>query len=96
MNDATPTPPEGENPANRDPRDQDSDMGEQKPTVMRLDDFLKRCGLAGTGGQAKFWIQNGDVKLNGEIETRRRKQLALGDVIEVLGHTFTLSQEHYY
>ncbi len=38
-----------------------------------------------TGGHAKFMIQNGEVKVNGEIETRRRRQLVLGDVVEMNG-----------
>jgi ribosome-associated protein len=47
-----------------------------------LEQFLKREGWTGTGGQAKYVIQEGMVRLNGAVETRRRKQLALGDVIE--------------
>jgi ribosome-associated protein len=56
-------------------------------TVIRLDDFLKRNGLVGTGGEAKIRIQAGEVTVNGEIETRRRKQLALGDVVELHGES---------
>lgn len=47
-----------------------------------LEQFLKREGWTGTGGQAKYVIQEGMVRLNGVVETRRRKQLAIGDVIE--------------
>jgi ribosome-associated protein len=50
---------------------------------LRLDQFLKLCGVAGTGGQAKQLIQGGEVTLNGQIETRRRKKLVIDDVIEV-------------
>ncbi|QDV61826.1 RNA-binding S4 domain-containing protein [Crateriforma conspicua] len=50
--------------------------------IIRLDDVLKRSGLVGTGGEAKQLIQSGDVTVNGEVETRRRKQLSIGDVIE--------------
>jgi ribosome-associated protein len=50
---------------------------------LRLDQFLKLCGVAETGGQAKQLIQGGEVTLNGEIETRRRKKLSIDDVIEV-------------
>lgn len=56
--------------------------------VIRLDDFLKFCGVVGTGGQAKILIQTGEVLLNGEVETRRRKQLKIGDKIQLLGETF--------
>ena len=54
-------------------------------SIIRLDDFLKRSGLVGTGGEAKMRIQSGEVIVNGEVETRRRKQLAIGDVVELLG-----------
>jgi ribosome-associated protein len=53
--------------------------------VIRLDDFLKWSGLVGTGGEAKLYIQSGEVLVNGEVEIRRRKQLAIGDVVELMG-----------
>ena len=46
-------------------------------SVIRLDDFIKRSGLVGTGGEAKMYIQAGDVTVYGGVETRRRKQLTL-------------------
>ena len=39
--------------------------------------------MAGTGGQAKVLIQGGEVRVNGQVETKRRRQLQPGDVIEV-------------
>lgn len=51
--------------------------------VIRLDQFLKLQGVAGTGGQAKMMIQGGDVAVNGEIDTRRGRKLVPGDVITV-------------
>ena len=59
-------------------------MDSEVPTI-RLADFLKIAGLVGTGGEAKVRIQAGEVTVNGEVETRRRKQLAIGDVIEMMG-----------
>lgn len=53
--------------------------------IIRLDDFLKWSGLVGTGGEAKVYIQAGEVLVNGEVETRRRKQLSKGDVVELMG-----------
>ena len=38
-----------------------------------------------SGGEAKFIIQAGQVRLNGAVETRRRKKLAPGDVVELRG-----------
>ncbi len=59
---------------------------------LRLDHFLKMNALSESGGQAKLMIQGGDVKVNGEIETRRRRKLNLGDVVEVGGKRFTVNQ----
>ncbi len=56
------------------------------PTI-RLDQFLKICGIE-TGGQAKLLIQGGEILLNGEVETRRRKQLAPGDIVSVHGDEY--------
>ncbi|MBQ0098190.1 MAG: RNA-binding S4 domain-containing protein [Oscillospiraceae bacterium] len=49
---------------------------------IRLDNLLKFSGLVDTGGQAKFVIQNGEVKVNGEICTQRGKKLRSGDTVE--------------
>lgn len=46
-----------------------------------LDRFLKYEGLAETGGMAKVFVQEGAVLVNGEVETRRRRQLSPGDVV---------------
>ena len=59
---------------------------------MRLDHFVKLRALSGTGGQAKLMIQNGEVKVNGEIETRRRRKLSVGDVVEVGGERFLVGE----
>jgi ribosome-associated protein len=61
---------------------------EDAPPPLALDQFLKLCGVVGTGGQAKQLIQGGGVMVNGEVETRRRKKLALGDRVEVAGEIF--------
>ena len=46
---------------------------------IRLDNLLKFAGIAPTGGQAKFIIQNGEIKVNGEICTMRGKNMRAGD-----------------
>jgi ribosome-associated protein len=58
------------------------------PDSLRLDHFVKLKALSGTGGQAKVMIQSGEVKVNGEVETRRRRKLSVGDVIEIAGKRF--------
>lgn len=53
--------------------------------TIKLDQFLKWSGLAGTGGEAKMIIQEGIIMVNGEIETRRGRSLVPGDEIEITG-----------
>lgn len=48
---------------------------------IKLDSFLKYCGCAGTGGEAKLLIADGKITVNGEICTMRGKKLRSGDVI---------------
>ena len=63
------------------------------PRPIQLDQFLKLTGAVSTGGHAKLLIQSGEVLLNGEVETRRRKKLAPGDTIEVLGEQYIIEKE---
>ena len=56
---------------------------------LRLDQFLKLRGIADTGGQAKLLIQSGEVQVNGEVETRRRRKLVVGDVVKVGGIAYS-------
>lgn len=58
---------------------------ESSDEPLRLDQFLKMRGITGTGGQAKLLIQGGEVRVNGTVETRRRRQLRTGDVVEFEG-----------
>lgn len=53
--------------------------------TVNLDAFLKWAGVVMTGGEAKLKIQNGEVKVNGSIETRRSRRLSAGDVVTVDG-----------
>lgn len=52
---------------------------------IKLDQLLKFSGLADTGGIAKEAIQNGEVLVNGEVETRRGKKIRKEDVVEFRG-----------
>ncbi|MGW4943291.1 RNA-binding S4 domain-containing protein [Actinoplanes sp. NPDC004185] len=58
----------------------DSDM-------IRLGQFLKLADLIDTGGEAKILIASGDVTVNGEVDTRRGRQLHPGDVVVVQGRS---------
>ena len=66
---------------------------ESGPSTICLDDYLKACGIVETGGQAKLLIQTGRVRLNGVVETRRRKKLVPGDVLHVDGEEFHIEEE---
>lgn len=59
--------------------------------VLRLDDALKLAGVVATGGQAKQLIHQGAVTVNGEVETRRKRKLIEGDVVEVGGESFEIA-----
>ncbi|MBW4615575.1 MAG: RNA-binding S4 domain-containing protein [Desmonostoc vinosum HA7617-LM4] len=56
--------------------------------MIKLDQFLKLIGIAPTGGQAKLMIIDGNVKVNGTVETRRGRQLVSSDQVTVQGQTF--------
>jgi ribosome-associated protein len=53
------------------------------PAGTTLGQALKVASLVGSGGEAKVVIQAGEVLVNGEVETRRGRQLEEGDVVEV-------------
>ncbi|MBD2342536.1 RNA-binding S4 domain-containing protein [Anabaena subtropica] len=56
--------------------------------MIKLDQFLKLAGIAPTGGQAKLMIMDGDVKVNGAVETRRGRKLVESDQVTIAGQTF--------
>ena len=55
--------------------------------MIRLGQFLKLADLIDTGGEAKILIASGDVTVNGEVDTRRGRQLRPGDVVVVQGRS---------
>ena len=52
--------------------------------TIDLDQFLKLCGACSSGGEAKYFINEQMVTVNNELESRRRRTLQLGDVVEVV------------
>ncbi|MES2309893.1 MAG: RNA-binding S4 domain-containing protein [Verrucomicrobiota bacterium] len=60
---------------------------EVRAVPIDLCQFIKFAGLAPTGGEAQMWISVGEVKLNGAVETRKRKKLFAGDRVELRGET---------
>ena len=59
---------------------------------IKLDALLKFTGAAETGGHAKILIQDGLVKVNGEICIMRGKKLYPGDIIEISGNTYKIAK----
>jgi ribosome-associated protein len=52
---------------------------------IKLGQFLKLSDLVDTGADAKGLLARGLVRVNGEVETRRGRQLVVGDVVECAG-----------
>jgi ribosome-associated protein len=61
--------------------------------MIRLADLLKVSGIAGSGGGAKALVQEGAVKVNGEVETRRGRKLHAGDRVSVAGQSIVVDDE---
>lgn len=57
-----------------------------KDEFIKLGQALKLAGLVGSGLDAKIEIQDGYVKVNGEVETRRGKKLYDGDIFTYEGN----------
>lgn len=57
---------------------------------ITLDALLKAAGLAGSGGEAKTLIQQGGVRVNGEVDLRRGRKLRAGDEVDVGGRRVAL------
>ncbi|WP_125568490.1 S4 domain-containing protein YaaA [Companilactobacillus insicii] len=66
----------------------------QKITIdtefITLGQLLKDAGIISTGGQAKWFLQENSVSLNGEPENRRGKKLRKGDVVVIDDQSFEI------
>jgi ribosome-associated protein len=51
--------------------------------MIRLGQFLKLAGVIGSGAEVKAFLADGVVRVNGELEDRRGRQLHPGDVVTV-------------
>lgn len=57
---------------------------------IKLEALLKFAGVTETGGEAKIAIQNGEVKVNGQVCTMRGRKMRPGDQAELDGHTLVV------
>ena len=60
---------------------------------IKLDAFMKFAGMVYTGGDAKGFVQDGSVKVNGKVCTMRGKKLRPGDVVSFNGDDFRVVRE---
>ena len=58
--------------------------------TIRLGQLLKAAGVVDSGGEAKALIADGGVTVNGEVETRRGRQLHAGDELAAGGQELRL------
>lgn len=60
---------------------------------IQLQSFLKFKGIAETGGQAKEFIQDGIIRVNGEVCTARGKKIRSGDIISAFAVDYEITNE---
>ena len=60
---------------------------------IKLDSLLKFSALVGTGGEAKYVIGEGMVKVNGEVCTMRGKKIYPGDKVEFERFSLEVTKE---
>lgn len=60
---------------------------------IKLDQLLKWANLTGSGVEAKMFIQNGEVKVNDVVETRRGKKIYDGDIVEFDGEKIAVRKK---
>lgn len=65
-----------------------------KDEFIKLGQALKASGLSESGVDAKFAIQDGLVKVNGEVDERRGRKLYDGDIVEFEGKQIKISKGH--
>ena len=59
---------------------------------IKLGQAIKAANLVGSGVEAKFVIQDGLVKVNGQVEMQRGKKLVEGDIVEIEGYTIKIEK----
>lgn len=59
---------------------------------VELYKILKFEGLVASGGEAKLLIDDGQVRVNGQVETRRRRKMLDGDTVEIAAEILQLKR----
>ncbi len=63
---------------------------------VELYKILKFENIVASGGEAKYLIADGHVKVNGSVETRKRKKIYPGDIIEAMGYLLEVHELEVY
>ena len=65
---------------------------EIKTKEIKLDQFLKLANIIGTGGEARFFIQENSILINNVPEDRRGRKLRNGDIIKINDKEYRIVQ----
>ena len=66
-------------------KDDEIEIVEINTEFIKLDQLLKWANFTASGVESKMFILNGEVKVNGEVETRRGKKIYEGYIVEFNG-----------
>ena len=66
-------------------KDDEIEIVEINTEFIKLDQLLKWANFTASGVESKIFILNGEVKVNGEVETRRGKKIYDGYIVEFNG-----------
>ncbi|TCN70676.1 ribosome-associated protein [Acetobacteroides hydrogenigenes] len=58
-----------------------------KGDYIQLSQLIKAVNIAANGAEAGVMVDDGIVKLNGAVESRKRAKIRVGDVVEILDYT---------
>ena len=61
-------------------------------TLIELNTLIKLLRISENGAQANQFVEDGIVKLNGQIESRKRAKLRNGDVVEIFDQKIVIVQ----
>ncbi|MFV0499005.1 MAG: RNA-binding S4 domain-containing protein [Bacilli bacterium] len=64
-----------------------------KGDFIQLNKLLKYAGIISTGGEAKFFIEDNDIKLNGNSVYELRKKIRVGDNLTINNNCITIFEE---
>ncbi len=67
-------------------------MSNEQKKYITLQQFLKLNDIVSSGGEAKYFIAENEILVNGETEKRRGRKLYSGDIVTVCGRKYEISE----